>query len=99
MLSCLSLATPFNIAVSSEPTIFNIKQIHSLPVTATELQQATLCDPILGHVFCNTKSSWPFNFDSSLKPDYNHQHEFIIENNCLIWVICIVFLLSCKNVS
>ena len=51
MLSCLPLATPFNIAVSSEPTIFNINQIHSLPVTSTELHQATRCDPISGHVF------------------------------------------------
>ena len=38
MLSRLPLATPSNIAVSIKPTIFNIKQIDSLPMSATELQ-------------------------------------------------------------
>ena len=55
-----------------------------------EVQQATFCEPISGHVFCYTKSSWAFNFDSSPKPFYNHQDEFPIENNCLLCGICVV---------
>lgn len=61
MLSCLPLATLFNITVSLEPTIFNIKQIDSLSVAGTELQQAIRCDIVLGLVFRYTKSSWPSN--------------------------------------
>ena len=53
-------------------------------MTATELQQATCSDPVLGCVFCYTKSGWPSNFYISLKPFYNRKDEFTIENNCLL---------------
>ena len=64
-----------------------------------EVQQATLCEPISGHVFCYTKSRWGFNFDNSLKPF------IIIKMNLLLRIIVsyvelvLSFLLSCKNVS
>ena len=41
-----------------ELIIFNTKQIDSLPVAITELQQGTFCDPVLGRVFHYTKSGW-----------------------------------------
>ena len=58
-----------------------------MPVTATELQQATRCDPVLGNY---TKSGWPSNFNNCLKPFYNCKDEFNIENNCLLWEIHVV---------
>ena len=56
ILSSLLLATSSNIIVSLESTIFNIKQIDSLPVTVTKLQQATRFDPVLARVFRYYKS-------------------------------------------
>ena len=44
MLSHLCLATPAYIAVSLEPTIFNDRQVDSLPLTVKVLQQATCCN-------------------------------------------------------
>ena len=53
-------------------------------MTATELQQATCSDPVLGRVFRYTKSGWPSNFDNNLKPFYNCKDKYTVENNCFL---------------
>ena len=94
MLSRLPLATP----VSSEPTFFNIKQIDSLPVTTTELQEAT-CHPVLGRVF-------RYISQIGLPILIIILSLFIvIKMNLLVRIfvsyreLVLSFLLSCKNVS
>ena len=47
-LSRLPLKDKSPVGNPSDPTIFNICQVDTLPVTANELQTATCADPILG---------------------------------------------------
>ena len=43
----------------SDPTVFNIFQIESLPVNITKLRVATAADRVLSKVHCYVKSGWP----------------------------------------
>ena len=52
---------------ASDPAIFNISQMESLPVTAAELWKATAKDRILSLVFHYTKEGWPIQVEESLR--------------------------------
>jgi hypothetical protein len=58
-LSRLPLPTERPVCYSSEPTIFNIRQIESLPVTANSIKIATRKDTILSKILQYTKCGWP----------------------------------------
>ena len=70
---------------SSEPQLFNISQIESLPVTSAQLQQATNRDILLSKVVSYTKRGWPNQIGEALRPFWNRRHELTIEDNCLLW--------------
>ena len=74
-----------------ETAIFNISQVHSLPVTAMQLQRATRRDPILSKVFLLMQQGWPGVVSDDLKPYLSRQAELGTEGVAF----CGVLELSC----
>ena len=70
--------------------IFNMTQIESLPVTSSQLENATRYDPILGKVLHYTRYGWPDIVPSELQPYFNRRNELTIESNCILWGIRVV---------
>ena len=75
---------------SSEPSVFNVLQIETLPVTAQSVQQATRKDIILSKVHYYTQKGWPAEIQDSLKPYYTRRNELSVEADCLLWGIRVV---------
>eukprot|EP00731_Ephydatia_muelleri_P017067 Em0010g165a len=73
-----------------ETAIFNISQVHSLPVTAMQLQRATRRDPILSKVFLLMQQGWPGVVSDDLKPYLSRQAELGTEGGCILWGIRVV---------
>ena len=73
-----------------ETAIFNISQVHLLPVTAMQLQRATRRDPILSKVFLLMQQGWPGVVSDDLKPYQSHQAELGTEGGCILWGIRVV---------
>ena len=69
----------------SEPNLFNICQIESLPLTSGQLKQATRTDPILSKVLMFTKTGWPMQVSEALKPYWNRRLELSLEEGCIMW--------------
>ena len=65
----------------SEATLFNIYQIETLPVTATEIQRATHCDPVLSQVLHFTQNGWPEHAFGQLKTFHAKQHKISEEED------------------
>ena len=84
---------PLPVDVPSETygvDVFNVAQVDSLPVTATQLGQATRRDSVLSKVWRFTKSGWPLNVSETLKPYWTKRHELTIEGNCVMWGIRVI---------
>ena len=86
-LSRLPLLKPGFEGNSPEPGIFNVSQIASLPVTASQLQTATRTDILLSKVMRYTKHGWPNEVSAALLPFQRKQQEITVENGCLLWGI------------
>ena len=71
-------------------SLFNISQIHALPVTAAELQRVTRQDSQLGCVFRYTQNGWPEKVTPDLKPYWFRRTELTVEGGCLMWGIRVV---------
>ena len=84
-LSRLPLKEQSAEGMSSEPSLFNISQIQSLPVTSTQLRQASITDRILSKVMTFTRRGWPDNVTEPLRPYWRRRHELTIEDDCLLW--------------
>ena len=68
-----------------EPTVFNIPQIESLPLTAMQIEQATWTDRVLSKVLRYTKSGWPSKEEGVLKLYQQRSQQLIVEGDCLLW--------------
>ena len=71
--------------MSSEPRLFNISQIESLPVTHKKLREATRRDVLLSKVVRYTKHGWPTEVQNPLRPFWNRRDELTVEDDCLLW--------------
>ena len=89
-LSRLPLHTTSPAGYSREPTVFNISQIESLPITAGDIRQAARKDRTLSKVFNYTKRGWPPTVNSALQPYFTKRAELTIEQGCLLWGIRVV---------
>jgi transposase InsO family protein len=69
----------------SEPKIFNVEQIESLPVTAAQLRKATSTDTELSKVLKFLKEGWPVQVEEKLKPYHRRKEELTMEVGCLLW--------------
>ena len=70
---------------SSEPALFNVSQIESLPVTVKQLAQATRKDRILSAVYEGITKGWPSHFDKSLSSFQAKKEELTVESGCILW--------------
>ena len=77
-------------AKGSVDSIFNMAQIQSLPVTATDVQMATRSDPILSKIFQYVRSGWPRKVHQDLQPYKIRQDELGLEGGSLMWGIRVV---------
>ena len=84
-LSRLPLTTNSTEGQSLEASIFNLAQINCLPVTATQVQQATRVDPCLSKVMQYARDDWPASVPEALKPYRNRHTELNVEGDCLLW--------------
>ena len=84
-LSRLPLTIDSTEGQSLEASIFNLAQIDCLPVTATQVQQATRVDPCLSKVMQYARDDWPASVPEALKPYRNRHTELNVEGDCLLW--------------
>ena len=70
---------------SNDPTLFNITQIESLPLTAQQIEQATRNDKILSKVLQYTKRGWPSQEEDVMKPYCQCSEQITVEGDCLMW--------------
>ena len=71
--------------VMSDATIYNTRQIASLPLSSKDVEQATRRDPILGRVLEYTQKGWPGLAGEEFKAYYNRKDELAIEGDRLLW--------------
>ena len=80
-----------------EASIFNIKQMEALPVTAMKLRSAIRYDKVLSKVLRYTKTRWPAATPEYLKPYKDRQHELTVEDDCLLWGVRVVVPLNLRE--
>ena len=84
-LSCLPLHSIRAQESLSDPAVFNMHQLESLPVTTGRLAQATRTDPVLSHVYSHTLQGWPQSVDDQFRPYFNRRDELTVESGCVLW--------------
>ena len=89
-LSRLPLASSIMEGQSHEASTFNLAQMECLPVTATQVQQATRADPVLSKVLQYTRQGWPGIVPADLKPFETRRMELTVEGDCLLWGVRVV---------
>ena len=70
---------------SSDPRVFNISQMESLPVTVRQLRAGTHSDRILSKVYRYVKGNWPHHVPKCLQPFADRRNELTVEEGCLLW--------------
>ena len=75
---------------SSVPSIFNVSQLQSLPVTSAQVETATRRDPVLSKVLLYTKQGWPQETEEVVKPYLSRKEEITVEGDCLMWGIRVI---------
>ena len=89
-LSHLPLEGDPSVEAATDATYFNLGQIDTLPLTATQLSEVTRSDPELGRVLAYTRSGWPEQVGPELRPFFNRKQELSVEGNCLLWGMCVI---------
>ena len=89
-LSRLPLGRGHPVGHTSDPRVFNLQQIHSLPVTATKLAIATRRDKLLSQVYRFVTKGWPAKVDSSLTNFHSKRAELTVEGGCVLWGIRVI---------
>ena len=80
-----------------DPKLFNIQQIETLPVTATQLKTATNRDTILSKVLRYNKHGWPTEVPDTLRPYWYRRSELSIEDDCILWGTRVVVPLKLRE--
>ena len=89
-LSRLPIPATTAIGSPEDPTIFNMRQISSLPVQASDIARATRSDPVLSKVVMFLKQGWPVEVSDELKPFSCRRHELTMEGDVLLWGMRVV---------
>ena len=89
-LSCVPLVEALTQVSSDEPSVFNISQLASLPVTAAKVQQASRTDPDIAKVLRYTQFVWPSDVERDRHPYWMRRYEFTVQEGCLLWGIRVV---------
>ena len=70
---------------SSEPAQFNIHQIESLPITASQLAQATRTDKVLSVVYKHIVKGWLSQVEKDLNTFFAKREELTLDGSCILW--------------
>ena len=90
-LSRLPQGQPPQTELPSEVTMFNIGQIHTLPISASHVQRATKGDPILSKLYRLVRDGWPNHInDPDLTPYWAVRNELTLEGDCILRGIRVV---------
>ena len=74
----------------SDPSIFNTRQLESLPVTAVQIASATRTDPILSQVFTYAQKGWPSRASDQFHPFFIRKKELTVESGCILWGVRVI---------
>lgn len=74
------------------------RQVESLPVQASHVQQATRSDKVLQKVIQFTRNGWPTVVPETCKPFLSKRHELTVEAHCLMWGCRVVIPSSLQEV-
>ena len=78
--------------------LYNLSQIDSLPVSASDVKRETRRDPTLSKVLDFTLNGWTDKpQDERLKPYYTRRNEISVENGCLMWGIRVIIPIKLRN--
>ena len=80
-------AMPATSNTADNAAVFNICEVHSLPVTASQLRWATKQDPVISAALRFTWQGWPNRIRAELKPYFCRRIKILVEGECLMWGI------------
>ena len=80
-----------------EASIFNVRQLDTLPVHASEVADATRKDVILSRVLRCLKQGWPVTLPAALLPFGRKKNELTIEGGCILWGMRVVVPSKLQN--
>ena len=78
-LSRLPLSVAYASDSAPDPSCFNVKQVESLPVTATDIATVTHTVPILSQVYASTQKGWSAQVNIKLQPLYTRREELTVK--------------------
>ena len=83
-LSRLPLDTVSSVGNYEDATVFNMAQVDSLPVQASQVMAATRLDPLLTKVLRYARTGWPEQVPEELCPFWRKREEIVVEGDCLL---------------
>ena len=84
-LSCLPLQDDSTLGNYEDMTVFNIAQVDTLPVHASQVMTATHTDPLLIKVMRYARTGWPAKVPDELHPLWRKREEIAVEGDCVLW--------------
>ncbi|PIK58571.1 hypothetical protein BSL78_04477 [Apostichopus japonicus] len=77
--------------MSHEETIYHFSQVNDLPITSTDICEATRKDPVLSRVYDYVAVGWPSHVEAEeLKPYFCRRNELSIDDGCLLWGLRVI---------
>ena len=89
-LSRLPIESNSQLGNPTEASLFNIAQIHALPVQVSEIESATRTDPILSKILACLQHGWPPSVQDALMPFWRRKDELMVEGECILWGMRVV---------
>ena len=83
-LSRLPITNSSQEGSAPEASLFNLSQIDSLPVTFSEIQDATQKDATLRQIHAYVSGQWPARLPENLLPYYRRRFDLTVEDKCLL---------------
>ena len=71
--------------LAPEATLFNLSQVDSLPVTHSDVEEATQTDDFLQKVHEYTRNHWPDEVPKDLLPYHRRRFDLTVEGQYLLW--------------
>ena len=97
-LSRLPYSQSEDLPDSDSVELYNLSQIDSLPVSASDVKRETRRDPTLSKVLDFTLNGWTDKpQDERLIPYYTRRNEISVENGCLMWGIRVIIPIKLRN--
>ena len=79
------------------PSVFNVHQIMSLPVSSQKVARTSRRDAVISKVLRYTRNGWPEEIPDTLKPYYQRRSELTTEGDTLLWGTRVVIPLPLRD--